>query len=175
MRPGPPREKAALPLDDDFAEAVLPVIGRLVHMARRILGCDHLAWEAVQESLLSLWTQTPAPPNPQAWLIRAVTYRSLHLARTARRRRKYERRASWLRTEATDRDDPSRPLLTEETRNELMAALAKLDRKHREALCLHLIDGLNYGSIARRLGVPVGTVRSRLNRARAAMRSLIAP
>lgn len=173
MRPGPPDEQTATRPDVGFAEAVQPVVGRLVHISRRILGCDYLAWEAVQEALLGLWLQESAPPNPRAWLIRAVFYRSLHLARTIRRRRKHERRACLGRPEAIDRDDPSLALLAEELREELMRTLARLDGKHRIPLSLHLIEGMDYESIARELGVPIGTVRSRLNRARAAMRSLV--
>ena len=53
-------------------------------------------------------------------------------------------------------------------------ALAHLDRTDREMIMLRVYDDLSYAEIAELLGVPVGTVRSRLFRARAALRELLA-
>ena len=52
-------------------------------------------------------------------------------------------------------------------------ALSRLSIAHREVIVLALIEGLQYGEVARITGVPVGTVRSRLNHARLAMRALL--
>ncbi|MBQ1015161.1 RNA polymerase sigma factor [Micromonospora sp. M51] len=52
-------------------------------------------------------------------------------------------------------------------------ALARLRRPEREVLTLCLWEGLDYESAAEALGVPVGTVRSRLSRARARLRTLV--
>ncbi len=168
-----PEDSLGGPPEERFADSVRPVQGKLVSVARRILGRDDLAWEAVQEALVSLWLEKAPPPNPRAWLMHAVIYRSLHLARTDRRRRKHERLACHHRHEASSRDDPTAPVLAQEMRGMLMAALGKLVDKHRLVLTLHLIDGLDYESIARKLGIPVGTVRSRLSRAREALRATI--
>lgn len=54
-----------------------------------------------------------------------------------------------------------------------IAALAKLRRQEREVVTLCLWEGLDYESAARALGVPVGTVRSRLSRARTRLRALV--
>jgi RNA polymerase sigma factor (sigma-70 family) len=54
--------------------------------------------------------------------------------------------------------------------SELGSALASLDPGHRDALLLHAWEGFRYEEIAVALGVPVGTVRSRLARARARLR-----
>lgn len=160
------------PLDERFAETVQPVVGRLVHALRRILGSEDLAWDAVQEALLSLWRQDPPPSNPRAWLIRTVIHRSLHLARTLRRRR-HETRACLGRPEASHRDDPSRLIPAAETSDVLMEVLSKLGEKHRQVLTLLLIEEMDYESIARALDIPIGTVRSRLNRSRTAIREIL--
>jgi RNA polymerase sigma-70 factor (ECF subfamily) len=160
---------------DGFAELVRPFLGELVRVARRQLGCDHLAWEAVQDALLGLWSRPEAPANPRAWLIRAVLYRSLHLRRTMRRRHKHEGVACNFRREAVERDDPANALIVQELRAEVRSALDRLGARHRDVLSLHLIDGLDYESIGRRLGVPIGTVRSRLSRAREALKALLDP
>lgn len=57
----------------------------------------------------------------------------------------------------------------------MRAALLKLETKHREVLTLHLIERLTYDAISERLGVPVGTVRSRLSRARDALTNHLSP
>ena len=49
-------------------------------------------------------------------------------------------------------------------------ALEALEPRHRAVLMLVCVDGMAYGAAARRLGVPVGTVRSRLSRARSSLR-----
>ncbi|WP_435018623.1 RNA polymerase sigma factor [Tundrisphaera sp. TA3] len=156
---------------DRFAGTVRPVVGQLVRVARRILDCDDLAWEAVQEALLGLWQRDDQPPNPRAWLVRSVVHRSLHLRRTLRRRRDHEAKASRVRPESSDRDDPLRRVLAEEAREKLRDALARLADKHRDVIVLHMWEGLDYETIADRLQVPIGTVRSRLNRAREALRA----
>lgn len=55
----------------------------------------------------------------------------------------------------------------------LAAVLADLPRRDRDALLLLAWGGLGYQEIARALGVPVGTVRSRLHRARSRLRSAL--
>lgn len=161
--------------EDDFAILVRPFLGELVRVARRQLGCDHLAWEAVQEALLGLWSRPEVPANPRAWLIRAVLFRSLHLRRMIRRRHKHEDAACSIRRESSDDADPSQAVVVAELRSEVRRAIAKLNANHRDVLSLHVIDGLDYESIGVRLGVPIGTVRSRLFRAREALKSQLAP
>ncbi len=163
------------PSEDSFAALVRPHLQEVLQVARNQLGCEHLAWEAVQEALLSLWGVPEAPPNPKAWLIRAVIFRSLHLRRAMRRRAKYERRASLIRREADEAGQPSQMIDAEEVRHEVRAALERLGAKHREILTLYLVEGLVYGAIARRLDIPIGTVRSRLSRAREALMTHLSP
>ncbi|MFF3959774.1 RNA polymerase sigma factor [Streptomyces sp. NPDC001890] len=55
------------------------------------------------------------------------------------------------------------------------AALARLRRRDREVFTLVVWEGLDYTSAAKALGVPVGTIRSRLSRARARLRELLTP
>jgi RNA polymerase sigma-70 factor, ECF subfamily len=57
---------------------------------------------------------------------------------------------------------------------QVAAAVAELPEPERDALILHVWEGLAYEEVAGALGVPVGTVRSRLNRARGRLRELTA-
>jgi RNA polymerase sigma-70 factor (ECF subfamily) len=64
-------------------------------------------------------------------------------------------------------------LAAQAARGELARALAELPVRQRDVLLLHAWAELEYEEIARALGVPIGTVRSRLHRARRALRGAI--
>ena len=83
-----------------------PHVPRLVHVARRILGSDDLAWDAVQESLILLWHEQHAPGDLVGWLVRTVVHRSLHHARSRRRRRAHEERGGGPGAYGGERCDP---------------------------------------------------------------------
>ena len=50
--------------DENFSDAIAPLLVRLHRLARRILHSDDLAEDAVQEAILSLWESGPATPEP---------------------------------------------------------------------------------------------------------------
>jgi RNA polymerase sigma-70 factor, ECF subfamily len=145
----------------------LPVLQRV---AERILGCRELARDAVQEALITYWRARPAEGYERAWLLRTVIHRSLHELRTQRRRRRRE-------SDAADDLAPGCPLCQpdgELERRELASlidgALRSLPETYRTVFVLRELHGLDYEAIARHLQLPIGTVRSRLNRARCALR-----
>ncbi|MGL6097913.1 MAG: sigma-70 family RNA polymerase sigma factor, partial [Fimbriiglobus sp.] len=70
---------------------------------------------------------------------------------------------------------PGAALERSEDEEQLYAAMAQLSADHRAVLVLKDIEGMKYEQIAEVLGVPIGTVRSRLNRARLDLRGLLAP
>lgn len=157
----------------DFEATVTPHLKPMVSVARGILGSEDLAWDAVQEALLSFWREDELPPNPRAWLLRTVTHRSIHLLRTRSRRRKHEERAAAARFERCTCNDPARIAADQEFCSELEKALARLPHEQRQVFLLREVEQLDYAAIADALRVPVGTIRSRLNRARAALRDLL--
>ncbi|MGP0062634.1 MAG: RNA polymerase sigma factor [Isosphaeraceae bacterium] len=157
----------------DFNEATRPLLGHLVSISRQILGNEDLAWDAVQEALFSLWLEGEMPTNLRGWLTRAVVHRSLHLSRCRSRRRHHEDRARFERTEESHRDDPARHLEGQELRRILGEALSQIGPEHRDVLVLNVVERMDYRSIAATLNIPVGTVRSRLNRSRQALRDVL--
>jgi RNA polymerase sigma-70 factor, ECF subfamily len=157
----------------DIAEATRPLLEYLVSIARRILGDDDAAWDAVQEALVSLWIQNEMPTNLRSWLARAVEHRILHLARCQSRRRKHEIRARFQRLEESDRDNPAHHLEGEDLARILKEALARIDADQRTVLVMGVVEQMDYESIATTLQIPIGTVRSRMNRARRALRELL--
>jgi RNA polymerase sigma-70 factor (ECF subfamily) len=168
-RAGPRRPSS----DERYSSIVGPLLEPLVNVARKVLKGDDLARDAVQEAALGLWLQQDWPPNPRAWLIRTVIHRSLHLARTRARRQKYEARACRERSETSDRDDPSHLLEGQDLYRELLQALQEITPEHRDILVLKVIEEWDYESIAETLQIPIGTVRSRLNRSRKSFRKTV--
>ena len=57
----------------------------------------------------------------------------------------------------------------------LKAALESLSESDRETFLLHVLTEMPYSDVAQVLGIPIGTVRSRINRARRVLRELITP
>jgi RNA polymerase sigma-70 factor (ECF subfamily) len=161
--------------EDQFAAVVHDRIGMLQRVARRILHSDDLADDAVQEALFRLWREGQMPPNPEGWLIRAVVLRSLHLYRSRRRRRDYEERAGAQRTEHDPRGDAARALEVKEAAQAIALALGRLPEHLRAVFILRTVEENDYAAIARRLRIPLGTVRSRLNRSRRAISVLLRP
>lgn len=142
-------------------------------IARRLLGCDHLAADAVQEALLALWREPSAPVDPRGWLVRAVVFRARHLRRTLARRRKNEHGAAVHCELHAGCDNPLHHAYAHELGHRLDAALAALPAEQRTAFSLYVETGLDYRGIASRLSLPVGTVRSRLHRARQALQEAL--
>lgn len=161
------------PTPDEFRMMVEPLINSLVAVARRIAHCDHMANDAVQEALISLWREPTRPHSLRGWLVQAVTHRSLHLMRSQSRRRKHERFACERCREESLRGDAALDLEANESIARLHAAIDQLPRDFGEVIRLRAIEELDYDAIARRLSVPTGTVRSRLNRARTALERIL--
>lgn len=156
--------------DTRFDRLVRPHLASAFCVARAIVSSEDLAWDVVQESLLSLWRLKTTPLHIRAWLIRAVVNRSLHLLRTRRRCHTHERIAcsECGRSRASS---PAAHIELEELRSAVLSTIRSLPSNHRRILELREIDELDYGEVAARLGLPIGTVRSRLNRARSVLKS----
>ncbi|MER7586014.1 sigma-70 family RNA polymerase sigma factor [Micromonospora sp. NPDC127501] len=108
------------------------------------------------------------------WLLGIATNEARNHARSNRRYRRVA--AALLASDFTlpDHADEVAGRLDDSRRiAAAIDALARLRRPEREVLTLCLWEGLDYESAAEALGVPVGTVRSRLSRARARLRTLV--
>ena len=105
--------------------------------------------------------------DPRAWLFGIATNVLRHQRRAAARRlRAYERAAA---LEDSTRESSSRP----EARRAVVEAVRGLDARDRDALLLFAWGDLTYDEIAAALEIPVGTVRSRINRARRVLRAAL--
>jgi len=147
---------------------------RLIALSTGICRDRHRAEEIVQDSFVKLWNKPPdggerAYPS---WLRRVVTNASINALQRTRRHGplpEYGEDRSMRR-----RDTVSEPMQSREDRDRLEEALGRLDPMKRTILLLRGAEGLSYDEIAAHLDIPVGTVMSRLNRARAALRDALA-
>ena len=143
---------------DAFGRLVRPYLAPAVGAATLITGNDLDGADAVQDALLVAWQRLPQLRNPglfQAWF-RSIVLRAA--LRTARR----TRRIVELDLEVAapiDQLDRALDLRT------LGRALARLDSKDRVLLTLHHYWELPVAETARLLGVPEGTVKSRVHHA----------
>ena len=146
---------------------------RLIALSAGICRDRHRAEEIVQEAFIKLWK---APPEGgevvyPAWMRRVVTNLSINaLQRTKRPGALPEFSndpALQVRGSGGFASDAQRD--TRETVERVTAAMDRLDDSKRAILMLRAHEQLSYEEIAEHLGVPVGTVMSRLNRARAAL------
>jgi RNA polymerase sigma-70 factor (ECF subfamily) len=113
------------------------------------------------------------PDGVIAWLLGSANHLMLNHARTLRRNRSLVARLSAATaTEADPSEDAVERLDAERQAQRVQAALAQLPRVSRDVLELVVWGGLTYEQAAKALAVPVGTVRSRLARARARLASL---
>ena len=102
---------------------------------------------------------------------------AVNLALSDRRKRRIVPRPSGRRdgpeldpAEDESRSDPSLPMERAERESAVQSALSLLSTEHRAVVVLKDLDGLRYEEIADVLHIPVGTVRSRLHRARSELR-----
>lgn len=159
---------------DLVTEAQLAALMPRMHMiAKRMLGCDHLAADAVQEGLVALWRETEAPEHLAAWLGRTIIHRCRHLRRTAMRRHHHEHIASAHCNLHKGCDNPLHIAIAHETSEQLAAVVDTLPAEQRTALLLYERTGLDYQGIATQLDLPIGTVRSRLARARGTLQAAV--
>lgn len=160
-----------------FDELTRPLIQHLLGHARSILHSEDLAWDAVQEALLGLWkkVQRGAAVLDYAgpWLCRAVELCSLQIARQNGRRSRHEQKAAACRSDSVPCHTQHDGVEVDELRRILDVAISALPDEYRRVLELRTRRGLDYATVAQELGIPVGTVRSRLNRARLMLQQIL--
>ena len=142
---------------------------RLYAVARLILRASDLAEDAVQEALVRAWQQLPSLRDPdrfEAWLYRLVVNACADQGRQLRR---WSMQVRPLPLEASTSDDTGAVA----DREQLERGFERLRPEKRAVLVLHYYSGFSAAEIARMLGIPEGTARSRLHYATEAMRAAL--
>jgi RNA polymerase sigma-70 factor, ECF subfamily len=152
-----------------FEEIAQSVVRRLYGTANLIVRDPDAASDAVQETLISVWQNLPSLRDPAAidgWINR-ILVRSCYRAIRGRRRTRME--VAVIELDAPVRSDEHRV----DALDEIERAFRRLTAEHRAVLVLHHRLGLQLDEVAETLGVPLGTVKSRLNRAASALRAAL--
>ncbi|HKB27912.1 MAG TPA: RNA polymerase sigma factor, partial [Candidatus Limnocylindrales bacterium] len=145
-------------------------IGRLYVIARLILREDSAAEDATQEALVAAWQHIRAVRDPdkfEAWLHRTLVRACYREYARRTRRRTFEARVATIEPSAPDTSN------NVADRDELERGFRRLDFDQRAVLVTHYYLGLGLDEAAIVLGLPPGTVRSRLHRAMRAMRATL--
>ena len=142
---------------------------RLIALSSGICRDRHRAEEVVQEAFVKLWRQPPDAGEVaySSWLRRVVTNLSINALQRTRRPRPLPEHGFDRSLQASDDDGRQRELREELER--VRGAMDQLDPAKRAILMLRAHEQLSYEEIADHLGIPIGTVMSRLNRARTAL------
>ena len=156
---------------DAFSELASRSVGRLTAIARMILRDEYAAQDAVQDTFIEAWRSLPGLREPdrfEAWTRRLLVRACFRGARRTKRVRAAE-------VQLTPADEPS---VTGGERNlalrdQLERGLARLPRDQRAVVVLVYYLDLPLADAAEALGIPLGTTKSRLNRATSALRAAL--
>jgi RNA polymerase sigma-70 factor (ECF subfamily) len=153
-----------------FASLAMAAGDRLHAVAHRILRDTDLAEDATQQALLNVWRDLPQLRDParfDAW-----SYRLLVRACYAEARRT-RRFSPNLRLLPTDEPMAADGLASVVDRDQLERGFRRLSIDHRAVVVLHHYLDLPLPEVAEALGIPEGTVRSRLHNAMRGLRAAL--
>jgi RNA polymerase sigma-70 factor (ECF subfamily) len=153
---------------DEFDAFYLASFSRVVNQLHALIGDRDEAQDCVQEAFVRAWSrraQLDGSGSPEGW-VRLTAYRLAvsRWRRTVRSRRSPDRALQRF----GDQPPPG------EARVVVMRALDRLPLEQRHALVLHHLCDMPVVEVAVVVGAPVGTVKARLSRGRAALQSLLA-
>lgn len=160
-----------------FGELVRKYQDRLYNAVVHTMGNAEDARDVVQEAMVQAFLRLETFQHSSAfytWL-----YRIAFNNAASHRRRKHITTSVDQAREATGQEPvdpgpvPSDRIEREERRQQVRQAIAQLTEEHRAVLVLRDMEGFCYEEIAEVLSLPVGTVRSRLHRARMQLRDIL--
>jgi RNA polymerase sigma-70 factor (ECF subfamily) len=146
--------------EDAFTELVDQDGDRCYAIAYRILRDVDRAKDAVQQAYLLAWRELPRLRDVErfdVWLYRLLVNACYE---EARRHKRWSTRVRVLPMEGPTAPDP---MVSVDERDALERAFARLSPEHRAVFVMHHHAGLPLATIAEIVGVPVGTVKSRLH------------
>lgn len=163
-----------------FEELAREAEAGLYRHVLRIVGTPAEAEDVVQDAFISAWRSVGAFQGGsfRAWLFRIATNRSIDLIRARRRRGELPleppdgAEIEWAEPVA-EGPDPVEIASRGEALAVVEEALGGVPAEQRAALLLRDVEGFSYEEIARITAVEVGTVKSRIHRARTAVRNVL--
>jgi RNA polymerase sigma factor (sigma-70 family) len=148
-------------------EALYERYGRAAYsLARRILTEETLAQDVVQEVFLSLWRDArrfdAGRGTVATYLLSMTHHRAVDVVRREENLRRWRTSDEGLELEADPKVRVEDEVLTSERRAEVRSALQELPPAQREALLLAYFGGYTQREVAALVGVPLGTVKTRM-------------
>ena len=163
-----------------FDKLVRPHFDRLYRLAFRLTGRKAEAEDLFQELLIKAFAKLDdlvAIDEPGSWLSRVMYNLFIDERRRFQRQRMHLVDEGFLPGDGLEglagKDDPVRDHERLEKLRQLDIALAQLSDEHRIVVLLHDTEGYKLAEIHNLIGVPLGTVKSRLHRARARLREIL--
>lgn len=159
---------------DAFEQLVIAYRDPVFRLALRMCGNAADADEAAQEAFLAAWRGLPnfrGDSKFSTWLYQLTTHAAIDLMR----RQKRQIAAEDI-TEVSAPDPapgPQQQAERAETRQAVRDALLRLTPEYRQIVTLRFLQELSYEEIGAALDLPSGTVKSRLNRARARLKEIL--
>jgi RNA polymerase sigma-70 factor (ECF subfamily) len=153
-----------------FSALVRPTADRLYGIAYRILRDPDRAEDATQRALIDTWQHLHDLRDPdcfEAWTCRLVVREAY---REARHESRWRPKIGFI---AEQRSTDADPQTTIANRDELERGFRQLSAEQRAVLVLHHYMGLSIAEIAQTLGIPAGTVGSRLHYAMGRLRAAL--
>ncbi len=156
-----------------FDQIVMPHLDEAINLARWLAGNDHDAEDIVQDACVRAirFLGGFRGGNSRSWLLAIVR----NTAFTWLKKNRPKAVVTINEEKLLEMEDPKEPLAIPATADAavLRAALEELPAEFREALVLRELEGLSYKEIAEIVDTPVGTVMSRLARARRQLQSYL--
>jgi RNA polymerase sigma-70 factor (ECF subfamily) len=158
-----------------FDALLRPHLDRLYRLAYRFTGSRDDAEDLVQELCVKLFPRIEELrrlEKPAPWLARAL--HNLFVDEARRKQKSPVQAVEELPEVASEAPGPDQLALGELTLERIEAALARLPPEQRAVLAWHDIEGYTLEELAGSHDLPLGTLKSRLHRARAALRQQLA-
>lgn len=152
-----------------FEDEALPHLDTLYRVAVRLTGDPAAAEDLVQDAMLRAWRAWGSfrpGSNARAWLVTILRNQFINGWRKERRAPQQVDPESIPEPPDRNDPDPEGRFFAELIDDEVLAALDTLPDDFREVVVLSDLEGLPYAEVAEALEIPVGTVKSRLFRAR---------
>lgn len=157
-----------------FGELVTRYQDRLYNSLVHVVGSTDLAYDAVQDAFVQAFVKLDTFERASAfytWLYRIAFNMAISRRRHDKPTVSVDQAREELGHEPADRGaGPAERLERQERACQVQAGLGRISDEHRAILVLREVDGCAYEEIAEILGLPVGTIRSRLHRARMQLR-----
>lgn len=158
--------------DSSAAEELVGLFEKpLLYFLRRLVRSEDDAWDLLQETWISVFRALPSLRDARA--LPAFLYRTARNHAVAHLRHRQADFRLYAAVDVSESYTEPEPTFTAEDAAAVHAALDKISLPHREVLTLFFLEDLSTAEIAAVLGIPPGTVKSRLHHAKKNLKAIL--